>query len=324
MLIPVGNGARSKPGSSYRVVSPLVSHHHFNGRSRPGLGQPAAVWLTRKRLYNPWDRVAAGLGQLSYEKAKEILMYGSTRGYTDEQMRAANLVVYPARTAEGALVSAPRIEAGEFEITGEAAAGERALVTQSAGAVAIAPKPVRGPRPPLYRNFEDCIPGDQSCIDRNAARAAANHAILTNVGRAYNRAMCEHNCARVTAGGHPEHCLNCAALNPPVPVPSAPGSRTLGAPGAALPIPPAELPIVPVKLLRAPAEQQAAAAAASPDAAGVNLHDTGRLAAVEETARGAAATVATFLTGSIVGGIPNWLLIAGAAATGLVLLGKKR
>lgn len=315
MLIPVSR-TMSQPGSSYRVVSPLLSHHHFNARRRPGLGQPATVWLARKRLYNPWDRLAAGLGQLSYDKAKEILMYGATRGYTDEQMREANLVVYPARTAEGALISGARIAAGEFAVETEAAAGERAVVRAGPASVAIGAKPVRGPRPPLYRDFENCIPGDQACIQRNAARAAANRAILANAGMDYMRAMCKYNCARNTAAGHPEQCLNCAVQFPRVPVPAAPGTRRT-ADQAPLATVPAEIP-------RAAAAEPPAAAEPSPDAEAGDLRDREWLAAIDEKAYEVTGAMATFLMGSWVGGIPNWLLIAGAAATGLVLLGEKR
>lgn len=314
MLIPVSRTA-SRPGSSYRVVSPVVSHHHFNARRRPGLGQPATVWLARHQLYNPWDRWAAGLGQLTYEKAKEILMYGTTRGYTDEQIRAANLVVYPARTAAGALVSAPRIAAGEFEIETEAAAGERAVVQAGPASLAIPPKPVRGPRPPLYRDFETCIPGDQACIDRNAARTHANSAILKNAGMDYMRALCERACALNTRAGHPELCRNCAVQFARVPVPSAPGTRRTAS-QAPVAFTPAETP----KVEAVPP----AAAGPSPEAEAGDLRDRERLASAEKAARTAAGTAATFLMGSWVGGIPNWVLIAGAAATGLVLLDRKR
>lgn len=181
------------------------------------------------------------LGALSYEQAREILMWGAQRGYTDEEIRAASLVVYPARTEGGLLVSAGRIESGEYEIQQEAPAGERAVVGPS---TLIPPAPTRGPRPPLYRDFEDCIPGDQDCIDRNSARARANNALLTNVGREYLRAQCERSCALNTQAGQPEQCRNCAGLYPAVEVPSAPGTRrTVN--GAAVPSAPTPAAIAP-------------------------------------------------------------------------------
>jgi len=181
------------------------------------------------------------LGALSYDQAVEIMGWGAQGGYTDEEIRAARLVVYPAQTAEGLLVSAPRIASGEFETEAQPAAGERAIATTTA--VAIPPRPVQV-RPDLYTDFEDCHPTQTECVSRNYLRSQANGAILRNADLDFKRAICERNCALSTRQGHPEICRNCAAQFARIPVPWAPGTRrTVN--GAALPSAPKPAAIAP-------------------------------------------------------------------------------
>lgn len=90
----------------------------------------------------------------------------------------------------------------------------------------VPPKPTRGPCPPLYRDFENCEPGDQDCINRNVARVRANQVIMTNHGNDYLLRICLRNNALNINVGHPEHARDCENMYQQLPVPKAPGVRT--------------------------------------------------------------------------------------------------
>ncbi len=94
-------------------------------------------------------------------------------------------------------------------------------------AMTVPPKPVRGPRPPLYRDFENCEPGNTECSKRNRARASANRAILKNHGNDYMLKQCQRNNALNINSGRPDDTRDCDAIFPQVEVPDALGVRTL-------------------------------------------------------------------------------------------------
>lgn len=104
---------------------------------------------------------------------------------------------------------------------------ERKRIIMPRTTMTVPPMPTRGPRPPLYRDFENCEPGNTECSKRNRARASANRAILTNHGNEYMLKQCQRNNALNMNSGRPDDTRDCDAIFPQVEVPNALGVRTL-------------------------------------------------------------------------------------------------
>ncbi len=170
----------------------------------------------------------SGMGALTMEQASEIAMYGASRGYTDEQIKEAVAVLYPATDSEGRLVSAERLESGEYTLSDSSGVAVR---TGDGGTttMTVPPKPVD--QPPAYYPMEQCNPGDSACVSRNSARQSANMVIEDNADAAFNAAMCRHNAARNNDQARYDQC---ASMFPQQLVPYAPNglAPAVGTPGS--------------------------------------------------------------------------------------------
>ena len=172
------------------------------------------------------------------------------------------------------------------------------LIASGISTVAVPPVPVRQPRPPLYQDFEDCIPGDDTCMARNRARTAANQAILTNHGNEYLLKQCLRSNVLNHNAGNPELKRDCESLHPMLTIPIVP---------AAVAVP---------TLVAFGGE------AASLETLTQTVSNAVGVESMQETVGTSfqiPSGVTDVLTGEVVQGVPNWMLAVGLLV-GLTLM----
>lgn len=249
---------------------------------------------------------------MTFDEAKEVLMWGALRGYTEEDIAEARGVVYSGQTEGGLLLTPQAIETSGYEETDQGGVYSGGPTGTSYDRCGPSPQ---YRLPPLYP-AEECAPRDVACVGRNEARQNANFAIKHNADIAFKEEKCRHN-----------ECLN---------------GRDLGCEGQfgsywQVPQVPGESPVVvarddlgilrPVSGIPIPNNQTLNA----PGGNSANQPTQGDYVATnvgQQNGGGSSGFDVGYVgdwlqgEGGVVAGLPNWMLLAGAGL--LLFMGRGR
>lgn len=256
-----------------------------------------------------------GLGEMSYEKAKEVVMWGKSGGFSQSEIEEARGIVYPGVTEGGRLVSVEQIESGQYVET-EGGTYTSVVGENKQGVAKCGGSPVYQ-TPAMYPMVE-CHPRDTACVEANMLRHEANMAIKLNADRRHNIEVCKRNaCLNQTDPRVCEGMFGSVRRVPTIPGEN-PQNVARDAQGIYRPV----LSPQPVnQVSNTPRKGDSSGNSVVSDFVGVDVE--------KQQVSGGAGLDFSFLgdwaTGAEEGGggVPGWVVVAAAAAGVMVFMGRR-